>query len=301
MPSSTNRWVFRAVPGFFESHTEIAERCPGGRFITQTSLALLSRDYPSDSESSEHKTDWQRFAGHVRALNRDASPSVSYKILYLTRHGFGYHNQKHAEVGTEAWDSHWSLLNGDDTTTWFDSYLNETGIQQVKDLGRFWVNAARYDSVPIPQTLYTSPLARCLQTTDYVFSELVKANNRPFHPIVKEELRERFTVHTCDLRRPRSWIEKNFSGYRLEDNVTEEDQFSGQKRWETDHEHIARKQQALEDIFSSDTNEIISLTVHSFAIAAILEVCHGEKFKVREGTSLAMLVRGEFVSEQLPT
>lgn len=149
------------------------------------------------------------------------------------------------------------------------------------------------DGVPIPQTLYTSPLARCLQTTKYVFSDVVKANAKPFQPIVKEQIRERFTVHTCDLRRPRSWIEENYPGYTIEDNVTEQDQFSGQKRWETDEEHNARKQEALEEIFSQNQHEFVSLTVHSFAIGAILAVCKGEVFKIREGTSMAILVRGE--------
>lgn len=121
----------------------------------------------------------------------------------------------------------------------------------------------------------------------------MKANAKPFQPIVKEQIRERFTVHTCDLRRPRSWIEQNYPGYTIEDNVTEHDQFSGQKRWETDEEHNARKQEALEEIFSQDENEFVSLTVHSFAVMAILAVCKGEVFKIREGTSMAILVRGE--------
>lgn len=99
------RWKFHAVPGFFASPAEIAQRCPNGRFITQPSLGLLPREYPTDARGpSLDVRDWERFAHHVRCLNRDAPPRVAYKVLYLTRHGFGYHNQKHAEVGTKAWD-----------------------------------------------------------------------------------------------------------------------------------------------------------------------------------------------------
>lgn len=189
--------------------------------------------------------------------------------------------------------SYWSLLKGDDKITWFDSFLNKEGVQQAEDLGEFWRHGVAADGMPIPQTLYTSPLARCLQTTEIVFSRLMRTNGALFCPVVKEQIRERFTVHTCDLRRPRTWIEQNYPGYAIEANVTEEDQFSGQTRWETRDEHNARKQEALEQIFSSDQSEFVSLTVHSFAIEAILEVCNGEVFRVREGTSLALLVRGE--------
>ncbi|KAG5978888.1 hypothetical protein E4U55_005815 [Claviceps digitariae] len=301
MPDKDNvkqRWEFQAIPGFFASHADIAQRCADGRFVTQSNLALLSREYPTDTASpSLDVRDWARFAHYVRCLNRDAPPRTVYKVLYLTRHGSGYHNQKHAEVGTKAWNrqDYWSLLDGDGESTWFDAFLNETGIQQVKELGQFWLDAVQNDGLPLPQTLYTSPLARCLQTTDHVFSELMKVNNAPFQPIVKENIRERFSLHTCDFRRPRSWIEKNYPGYTVEDNVTEKDGFSGQTREETDEEHYARKQQALEEIFSTDSNVFISLTVHSVAISAIFQVCHGESFKVREGTSLALLVKGQMV------
>jgi hypothetical protein len=104
MAGKTTCWTFQAVPGYFESHAEIAAQCPNGKFTTQPSLALLPREYPTDTEDSHDDGAWIRFASHVRALNRDAPANVSYKVLYLTRHGFGYHNQKQAEVGTEAWD-----------------------------------------------------------------------------------------------------------------------------------------------------------------------------------------------------
>ncbi|KAG6005763.1 hypothetical protein E4U21_007714 [Claviceps maximensis] len=125
----------------------------------------------------------------------------------------------------------------------------------------------RNDGLSLPQTIYTSPLARCLQTTDHVFSGLMKANHASFQPIVKEHLRERFLLHTCDFRRPRSWIEKKTPSYIVEDNVTERDGFSGQTRGETPEEHYARKQQALEEIFSTEDNVFISLTIHSLPSA----------------------------------
>lgn len=185
------------------------------------------------------------------------------------------------------------MLDGDGQTTWFDAHLTDLGVQQAKQLGRFWFSAVAHDGVPLPRTIYTSPLARCLQTTEYVFSPLADEHQKPFRPIIKENLRERRTLHTCDLRRGRSWIQTNYPGYVLENSVAEEDPFSGQTRPETAREHRARKQRVLEEIFSSDENQVVALTVHSYAIAAILEVCGGDRVRVKEGTCLALLVRGE--------
>lgn len=128
------KWTFSVVPGVFHEFT--TEDLPDGKLPTQPRLGLLHREYPSDTASaavpngattngatnganstsnglssgtaSEHETDytqdWPRFAEHVRTLNREAPEGVAYKVLYLTRHGVGYHNQKSVEVGVEAWD-----------------------------------------------------------------------------------------------------------------------------------------------------------------------------------------------------
>lgn len=37
-------------------------------------------------------------------MNRNSHPDVSYRLLFLGRHGEGYHNVAEDEYGTEAWD-----------------------------------------------------------------------------------------------------------------------------------------------------------------------------------------------------
>ena len=101
---SARRWNFQAEPGYFADLAALAAQCPDEKLTTPPQLALLPREYPTDGQSADAVTDWQRFAAHVRALNRAAPARVSYKVLYLTRHGYGYHNKKHAEVGHEAWE-----------------------------------------------------------------------------------------------------------------------------------------------------------------------------------------------------
>lgn len=41
---------------------------------------------------------------HVGHLNSQSSSNVVYKVIFLTRHGVGYHNDKHAQVGDELWE-----------------------------------------------------------------------------------------------------------------------------------------------------------------------------------------------------
>jgi broad specificity phosphatase PhoE len=149
--------------------------------------------------------------------------------------------------------------------------------------------------MPLPETLYTSPLARCLQTTWHALGPVVRATggDESFHPVIKERLREQFTGHTCDRRRPRSWIAANWADYRIEDGFAEEDELAKLGRPETDEEHVARKQLALEDLFDNEDGQFVSWTCHSYAIKAILRACNTEVFKVAEGTSFALLIKGE--------
>jgi broad specificity phosphatase PhoE len=184
-------------------------------------------------------------------------------------------------------------MDGDGTVIWRDAHLVEAGIQQARTLGQFWIDSVRDDKIPIPATLYTSPLARCLETSKLVFSGLMKENGRPYRPIVKELLRERLTDHTCDERSSRTWIASNYPDYIIEPGFTEKDLLWRADRWETDEEHVARKQRVLDDIFATDSNPFISFTVHSYAIAAILALVGAKPFRIREGSTIPLFVKAE--------
>ncbi|KAF4980483.1 hypothetical protein FZEAL_3528 [Fusarium zealandicum] len=285
----TTKWAFKAERDIFVEIADIAHKYPAGKVFTQPSLGLIpGQQYPSDDPDAADQRDWVRLAAYVRWLNEKSLENVCYKVLYLTRHGTGVHNKMHSEVGSDAWN------NGDDEQMWFDAFLTDVGKQQARDLDVFWNNLADVDGAPLPEIIYTSPLARCLQTTSIVFPALMESHSAVFQPIVKELLRERITMHTCDFRRPRSWIAENYPDYVIEDGFTEEDGFGKEGRPETDEEHVERKHRALEDIFEdAGDSEFVSLTVHSFAIRAIQAAVGAGICKTREGTSIAMLVRGE--------
>lgn len=152
------------------------------------------------------------------------------------------------------------------------------------------------DKIPLPGTIYTSPLARCLETTRLVFDPLCKSYRVPFQPVIKELLRERLTDHTCDRRSNKTWIMEEYPNYAIEPNFSEDDLlWTGTGRWETAEEHMARKQILLEDIFETDSGTFLSLTTHSYAISAMLGILGLEEFRVREGCTIALLVQGERV------
>ena len=98
-------WKFTIESGYFIPFQDLQDASPIGRVTTQPRFGLLPRSYPSDGDDDPDKRDWIRFRNHVKTLNQDSSTThVSYKVLYLTRHGFGYHNKKEKEVGTPEWD-----------------------------------------------------------------------------------------------------------------------------------------------------------------------------------------------------
>lgn len=51
---------------------------------------------------------WQRFGRFVKHLNRQAAQEVAegsrYVVLYMGRHGEGYHNVAERMYGTKEWD-----------------------------------------------------------------------------------------------------------------------------------------------------------------------------------------------------
>ncbi|KAF2100198.1 putative phosphoglycerate mutase [Rhizodiscina lignyota] len=302
---ATCHFKFQALPQFFKNYSEKAQKDSSFRATTLPGLGLIDRPYNTDGKSKKeikHKDmdgqPWKRFKAYVENLNKQ-DPDTSYKVLYITRHGFGYHNAFMSKVSSESWNDHWSHLDGDGKVTWADSRLDQEGLEQATVLGQFWIDAVANDKIPIPETIYSSPLTRCLETTRLVFSKAMKAQGAQFQPIVKELLRERLTNHTCDRRSSQSWIKEQFSEFAVEPGFSEEDVLWSAERSESAEDHLARKQRVLEDIFASDENQFIALTTHSYAISAILGVIGLPGFRVREGSSIAILVKGERVTKDI--
>lgn len=138
----------------------------------------------------------------MRALNAQAGPDVQYKVLYMGRHGEGFHNVAESWYGTDAWDvriylqqllgiraklpqCYWSLLDGNETSSWDDARLTEVGKSQAQTAHNAWRKQIE-SKIPFPESFYVSPLNRCLQTAFITFDGLDKDIVKPFRPVVKE-------------------------------------------------------------------------------------------------------------------
>ncbi|KAJ2981055.1 hypothetical protein NQ176_g2261 [Zarea fungicola] len=101
-------WTFSVPEGYFDDCIALAAQLPNNSLTTRPLFALKPRDYPSDggsrSSTPSDQRPWARFAKHVAALNHSSPENVAYKIVFVTRHGQGYHNLKNEQVGNEAWD-----------------------------------------------------------------------------------------------------------------------------------------------------------------------------------------------------
>ena len=124
--------------------------------------------------------------------------------------------------------------------------------------------------IPVPQSYYTSPLTRCLQTANITFANLKLPPQTPFKPVVKESFRETISGHTCDRRSDKSFIQDILPSFTFESGFADKDTLWQAHMGETDADQDVRSHQVLSDVFDNDDNTFISVTSHSMEIASIL-------------------------------
>ncbi|CZT06491.1 related to GPI anchored protein [Rhynchosporium graminicola] len=278
---SEEHTVYSTVTGYFLQDDEATDP-KGFDFVTDADLS-----------SNSKLTQWQRFAREISRLNHDGSEKVTYKLLYLGRHGEGYHNLAETFYGTEAWDCYWSLQPGNSTSTWSDALLTPAGKAQALVAHAFWAHLITTQKIPFPETYYTSPLLRCLATASLTFSHLDLPKDRPFIPTIKENIREVIGVHTCDRRSGKSVIKSKYPDWPFEDGFAEEDPLWSAELRETDEAIDQRTLRAIEDIFSTDDHTYISLSTHSGQIASMLRVLNHRVFGLGTGQAIPVLVKAE--------
>ena len=240
---------------------------------TSNNFGLINRTYATDSTYDPHgtKTQWQRFAYVVSDLNAKAPAGVSYHVLFMGRHGEGYHNAAESFYGTPAWNCYYSELDGNATVTWADAHLTPKGVQQALTANAFWAHEIATQKIPLPQSYYVSPLTRCLATANLTFTGLqLPSYATPFVPQVKELFRESISGHTCDRRSSKSYIHANFPTYTFEAGFRETDTLWEALHGETSIDQEIRSKVVLDEVFSQDKSTYISITSHSGEIGSIL-------------------------------
>lgn len=134
-----------------------------------------------------------------------------------------------------------------------------------------------------------------METTKLVYGSSIAHKGRP-KPIVKELLRERLTNHTCDRRHPRSWIKDKYPDYVIDEGFEEFDTLWNKDVFETSEQHTTRAQRLLEDIFTNDPSPFISLTLHSYAVSAVLDAIKAPTFRIGEGVAIPLFIKATRLS-----
>jgi hypothetical protein len=101
-------------------------------------LGLIKRAYATDHEfdPTGKRTQWERFANYVRHLDATAPKAISYKVLFLGRHGEGWHNVEEADVGGKLWDVSWQKIRYNNTSLTVPVLLVTAGWKRKHHLGQ---------------------------------------------------------------------------------------------------------------------------------------------------------------------
>ncbi|KAJ7897834.1 hypothetical protein B0H13DRAFT_2337721 [Mycena leptocephala] len=62
-------------------------------------------------DDSPHR--WSSLRARIVQLNVAAEKDTTFKVVFFTRHGQAIHNLGRFKYGNEAWDTYWSLIEGD--------------------------------------------------------------------------------------------------------------------------------------------------------------------------------------------
>ncbi|CCE83008.1 Piso0_002781 [Millerozyma farinosa CBS 7064] len=281
-------WSFEIVQGFFRQDDEDTK----------------DLEFNYSLESMGRKEEWSEIITKIKKLNDEADDNQSYKVLFLARHGQGYHNLCVSKYGLEQWDTHWNVLSTDGEIVWApDPMLTDLGISQAKENHRLWETEIQ-KGAPIPSKFYVSPLQRSCHTLLYTWDQLKPES---VHPIVTEILREKVTGNLCDKRSPRAVIKERFEkhGFVVGDNITEEDHFFDSQPKETLVDHAFRVNNFLQHLFDEDfdankrvvdpqkrsESAFISTTSHAGTIRAFLTVLKHRHFTISTGGMIPVVVK----------
>ncbi|KAK6593158.1 phosphoglycerate mutase family protein [Botrytis cinerea] len=267
-------WInYTAVPGFFLQ--DEATTVPSTFDYTQWNFGLINRTYPTDSRASNGTSQWERFEKYVTSLNKNSKKNVNYKVLFMGRHGEGWHNAAETYYGTPAWNCYYSELDGNATVTWADAHLDPKGIAQAQKASNYWLSRIQLQNIPLPN-LTTPP--------------------HSIAPLIKELFREGISGHTCDRRSNRTFIHESFPSYKIEKGFAENDPFWKALEGEVSIDQDIRSKKVLDDVFGSDDHTWLSITSHSGEIASILRVLHHQVFSLVTGSIIPVLVKAETIS-----
>lgn len=266
------QWQFAPVDGFFKQ-------------------SLLQTDDMQFNYTDDFGVlkPWDEVTSELHRLNQ-ASENIQYKLLFLARHGQGWHNIASQKYPKHEWMSKWRFLGTDGELTWGpDANLTDLGIKQAQENNVAWTKQLE-NGAPLPSRFLVSPLQRSIHTLKHTWHD----KNYP-RPLVVENLRETIGIHLCHQRSPKSIIQKQFDFLDFEDSFTEQDilaQKYSVKREELNQQFL-RINGVLQSIFTDCDDNIILITSHAGTIRSFITVIGHRKFTIPTGGMIPIVVRGE--------
>lgn len=269
-------WKFEPVHGFFEQSA----------LETDDSLFnYLCQDFGI-------KEAWPRLMSKLDDLNQTSPDDVCYKMIFLARHGQGWHNVATAKYLKEDWMEKWRFLGTDGEITWGpDAKLTPLGEMQAAENCHEWRRQLSRGA-PIPTKFYVSPLLRSIKTLQLSWEGIDIPS-----PMVCEKLRETIGVHLCHQKSPRSVVQKSFSFLQYPHGFDDEDVLA--QFYDTDrerlHQQFLRVNEALQYIFDDcreENDSIVSITSHAGTIRSAITVIGHRKFTIPTGGMIPMVVKG---------
>ncbi|RLV94981.1 putative phosphoglycerate mutase [Spathaspora sp. JA1] len=275
-------WKFEIVPGIFKQSDPNTD---------ETKFDYLKENFGKIGS-------WDDIIEKLNHLNSSTKPNEQYKIMYLARHGQGFHNLAHTKYGDNAWNEYWSKLNGDGEIIWGpDANLTELGISQAKDNNYIWKqqqtnNKNQVKDLIIPTKFLVSPLSRSIDTMYHTWNDIVDL--KTVNPLIQENWRETMGVHTCDKRSTRTIIDYKYTdkGFIIEPGFVEEDIYYQDDYRETVGEQAIRINKGLQQLFNECPNDqIVAITSHSGSIRAQLLAVGHRSFAVGTGGMIPVFVK----------
>ncbi|KAG7195516.1 uncharacterized protein KQ657_003279 [Scheffersomyces spartinae] len=217
------------------------------------------------------------------------------KLLFLQRHGEGYHNIAPSKYNYKDWVCRWQMADGDDEYEWYDAELTSRGFDQLQGVRNRWDTEISL-GCPKPESHYVSPLRRTLETYDLIWNE----RNHVTKPVVSELIRETYGISTESKRHPKSYIEERWPYVHFESNFTEHDNNWTPLLHETHQHRKYRARLFLQNLFKNDKNTIVHVTSHSGFISSLLKVVGHRNWDLGTGQMIPVLIKANSLKLRPP-
>ncbi|KAG5421250.1 PMU1 [Candida metapsilosis] len=279
-------WEFETVPGFFKQSDA----------ATDDAVFNYATDHMGRLQS------WEDIIQQLTQLNQEAPGNVEYKLLFLARHGNGYHNQVVETYGLDRWNRELHKLSNIDGIEYApDPQLTSLGMAQAEENHQLWQQELK-EGAPIPSKFFVSPLQRSCQTLQITWADL---KPKGIVPHVDELIRETIGKNLCDKRSPKRVIQQRFPDFNTDGVVDEEDVLFGEER-ESMIDQSIRINKFLQNLFDSDydlkedkvdktlakEHAFIATYSHAGTIRCFINVLGHRNFTISTGGMLPVVVKG---------